>query len=116
MEIVRVTRDTRVTGWRPPAGTTLRCPAGAKLPLMIKGICHSDDARRAREIGVDDIIKAGAMGATAAGIGRPYACTPALGAVDGVVHAPRSPVAEAGLQKRGAATDNSDYVDTQFHS
>jgi len=51
-----------------------------------------------------------------AGIGRPYACAPALGAVDGVVHAPRSPVAEAGLQKRGAATDNSDYVDTQFHS
>ncbi len=112
-----------------------------KLPLMVKGICHPDDARRAKDIGVDgiycsnhggrqangglptldclpdvveaadglpvlfdsgirggdDIIKAIAMGATAVGIGRPYAYALALGGVDGVVHVLRSLVAEADL-------------------
>jgi len=37
------------------------------------------------------------MGATAVGIGRPYACALALGGVDGVVHVLRSLVAEADL-------------------
>src|SRR6202012_1075267 len=88
-----------------------------KLPLLVKGICHPDDARRAIDGGVDgiycsthggrqanggvacldmlpavvkaagktpvivdsgvrsgaDVIKAIALGATAVGIGRPYA-------------------------------------------
>ena len=115
--------------------------AETKLPLMVKGICHPDDARRAKDIGVDgiycsnhggrqangglptldclpgvveaadglpvlfdsgirggdDIIKALALGATAVGIGRPYAYALALGGVDGVVHILRSLLAEADL-------------------
>jgi lactate 2-monooxygenase len=111
------------------------------LPLIVKGICHPDDARRAKERGVDgiycsnhggrqangglpaldcllavvqaadglpvlfdsgvrsgaDIIKALALGATAVGIGRPYAYGLALGGVDGVVHVLRSLLAEADL-------------------
>jgi len=111
------------------------------LPLMVKGICHPDDVRRAKDIGVDgiycsnhggrqangglptldclpgvleaadgmpvlfdsgvrsgaDIIKALAIGATAVGIGRPYAYGLALGGVDGVVHVLRSLLAEADL-------------------
>ena len=109
---------------------------------MVKGVCHPDDVRRAKDIGVDgiycsnhggrqangglpcldclpgvleagdgrrccavdsgirsgaDIIKALAMGATAVGIGRPYAYGLALGGVDGVVHVLRSLLAEADL-------------------
>jgi lactate 2-monooxygenase len=111
------------------------------LPLMVKGICHPDDVRRAKDIGVDgiycsnhggrqangglpaldclpgvleaadglpvlfdsgvrsgaDIIKALAMGATAVGIGHPYAYGLALGGVDGIVHVLRSLLAEADL-------------------
>ncbi|WP_373176930.1 alpha-hydroxy-acid oxidizing protein, partial [Mycobacterium marinum] len=111
------------------------------LPLIVKGICHPDDARRAKDGGVDgiycsthggrqangglpaldclpgvveaadglpvlfdsgirsgaDIIKALAMGATAVGIGRPYAYGLALGGVDGVVHVLRMLLAEADL-------------------
>ncbi|MEB3367223.1 lactate 2-monooxygenase [Saccharopolyspora mangrovi] len=111
------------------------------LPLIVKGICHPDDARRARDGGVDgiycsthggrqadgglpalevlpevvdaaegmpvlfdsgvrsgaDAIKALALGATAVGIGRPYAYGLALGGVDGVVHVLRSLLAEADL-------------------
>ncbi len=44
-----------------------------------------------------DIIKALAMGASAVGIGRPYAYGLALGGVDGVVHVLRSLLAEADL-------------------
>ena len=44
-----------------------------------------------------DIIKALAMGATAVGIGRPYAYGLALGGVDGIVHVLRSLLAEADL-------------------
>jgi lactate 2-monooxygenase len=44
-----------------------------------------------------DIIKALAMGATAVGIGRPYAYALAVGGVDGVVHVLRSMLAEADL-------------------
>ncbi|HUH69553.1 MAG TPA: alpha-hydroxy-acid oxidizing protein [Mycobacterium sp.] len=111
------------------------------LPLIVKGICHPDDARRAKDVGVDgiycsnhggrqangglpaldclpavveaadglpvlfdsgvrsgaDIIKALALGATAVGIGRPYAYGLTLGGVDGVVHVLRSLLAEADL-------------------
>lgn len=112
-----------------------------KLPVILKGICHADDARRAKDEGVDgiycsnhggrqangglpaidclpgvveaadglpvlfdsgirsgsDIVKALALGATAVGIGRPYAYGLALGGVDGVVHVLRSLLAEADL-------------------
>jgi lactate 2-monooxygenase len=111
------------------------------LPLLVKGICHPDDARRARDGGVDgiycsnhggrqangglpaldclpgvveaagglpvlfdsgvrsgaDVVKALALGATAVGVGRPYAYGLALGGVDGVVHVLRSILAEADL-------------------
>ncbi|MGQ4601054.1 alpha-hydroxy-acid oxidizing protein [Nocardia sp. R6R-6] len=111
------------------------------LPLIVKGICHPDDARRAIDNGVDaiycsnhggrqanggqpaldalcevaaaadglpvlfdsgirggsDIIKALALGATAVGIGRPYAYGAALAGADGIVHVLRSLLAEADL-------------------
>jgi len=111
------------------------------LPLIVKGICHPDDARRAKDAGVDgiycsthggrqangglpaldclpdvvaaadglpvlfdsgirtgaDIVKALALGATAVGIGRPYAYGLALGGADGIVHVLRSLLAEADL-------------------
>ena len=44
-----------------------------------------------------DVVKALALGATAVGIGRPYAYGLALGGVDGVVHVLRSILAEADL-------------------
>jgi lactate 2-monooxygenase len=112
-----------------------------KLPLLLKGICHPDDARRARDGGVDgiycsnhggrqangglpaieclpgvveaaqglpvlfdsgirtgsDIVKALALGATAVGVGRPYAYGLALEGEDGIVHVLRSLLAEADL-------------------
>jgi lactate 2-monooxygenase len=111
------------------------------LPLIVKGICHPDDARRAKDGGVDgiycsnhggrqanggvpaldclpavveaadglpvlfdsgirsgaDVVKALALGATAVGVGRPYAYGLALGGVDGIVHVLRSLLAEADL-------------------
>lgn len=111
------------------------------LPLIVKGICHPDDARRAIDGGVDgiycsthggrqangglpaldclpavvdaagglpvlfdsgirsgaDVVKALAMGATAVGVGRPYAYGMALGGVEGVVHVLRMLLAEADL-------------------
>jgi isopentenyl diphosphate isomerase/L-lactate dehydrogenase-like FMN-dependent dehydrogenase len=112
-----------------------------KLPLLLKGICHPDDARRAIDGGIDGIycsnhggrqanggvaaldmlpavvaacgstpvlfdsgvrsgehiIKALALGATAVGIGRPYAYGLALGGVEGIVHVLRCLLAEADL-------------------
>ncbi len=112
-----------------------------KLPLLLKGICHPDDARRAIDGGVDGIycsnhggrqanggiaaldllpgivkacgnvpvlfdsgvrsgdhvVKALALGATAVGIGRPYAYGLALGGVPGIVHVLRCLLAEADL-------------------
>jgi lactate 2-monooxygenase len=112
-----------------------------KLPLILKGIMHPDDARRAIDGGVDgiycsnhggrqangglpaldclaevvdaaagtpvlfdsgvrsgaDVVKALALGATAVGVGRPYAWGLALGGEDGVVHVLRAILAEADL-------------------
>ena len=112
-----------------------------KLPLILKGICHPDDARRALDGGADaiycsnhggrqangglpaldclpgvvaaaggkpvlfdsgvrsgaDIIKALALGATAVGIGRPYAYGLALGGAPGIHHVLRCLLAEADL-------------------
>ncbi len=112
-----------------------------RLPLILKGICHADDARRAIDGGADgiycsnhggrqanggvaaidmlpavvaacrdtpvlfdsgirsgsDIVKALAMGATAVGIGRPYAYGLALQGTAGVVHVIKSLLAEADL-------------------
>ena len=112
-----------------------------KLPLLLKGICHPDDVRRAIDGGVDgiycsnhggrqangglsclemlpavveaagnvpvlfdsgvrtgtDVVKAIALGATAVGIGRPYAWGLALDGVDGIVHVLRCVLAEADL-------------------
>jgi lactate 2-monooxygenase len=111
------------------------------LPLILKGICHPDDARRALDAGADgiyvsnhggrqangglpaldclpgvaevaagrpvlfdsgvrsgaDIIKALALGATAVGIGRPYAYGLALGGAAGIEHVLRTLLAEADL-------------------
>jgi lactate 2-monooxygenase len=111
------------------------------LPLLVKGICHPDDVRRARDGGVDgiycsnhggrqangglpaldmlpavveaagglpvlfdsgirsgaDVIKALALGATAVGIGRPYAYGLAIGSSRGIVHVLRTILAEADL-------------------
>ncbi|MFF9581271.1 alpha-hydroxy-acid oxidizing protein [Streptomyces achromogenes] len=111
------------------------------LPLILKGICHPDDVRRAKDGGVDgvycsnhggrqangglpaldalpavveaadglpvlfdsgvrtgaDVVKAVALGATAVGIGRPYAYGAALGGTDGIVHVLRSLLAETDL-------------------
>ncbi|KUO20710.1 alpha-hydroxy-acid oxidizing protein [Streptomyces dysideae] len=111
------------------------------LPLILKGICHPDDVRRAKDGGVDgiycsnhggrqangglpaldalpgvaeaadglpvlfdsgirtgaDVVKAIALGATAVGVGRPYAYGLALGGTDGIVHVLRSLLAEADL-------------------
>ena len=111
------------------------------LPLILKGICHPDDARRALDAGADavyvsnhggrqangglpaldclpgvveaaagrpvlfdsgirsgaDIVKALALGATAVGIGRPYAYGLALGGAKGIEHVLRTLLAEADL-------------------
>jgi lactate 2-monooxygenase len=111
------------------------------LPLLLKGLCHPDDVRRARDAGVDgvycsnhggrqangglaaldllpgvveaadglpvlfdsgvrsgaDVVKALALGATAVGVGRPYAYGLALGGTEGIVHVLRSLLAEADL-------------------
>ncbi|MFI9781615.1 lactate 2-monooxygenase [Streptomyces sp. NPDC051956] len=111
------------------------------VPLILKGICHPDDVRRAKDAGVDgiycsnhggrqangglpaldalpsvveaadgtpvlfdsgvrtgaDIIKALALGATAVGVGRPYAYGLAYGGEAGIVHVLRALLAEADL-------------------
>ncbi|MEK2491870.1 alpha-hydroxy-acid oxidizing protein [Kitasatospora purpeofusca] len=111
------------------------------LPLILKGICHPEDVRRARDGGADavycsnhggrqadgglaaldalpgvvqaadglpvlfdsgvrtgaDVVKALSLGATAVGVGRPYAFGLALGGTDGIVHVLRSLLAEADL-------------------
>jgi isopentenyl diphosphate isomerase/L-lactate dehydrogenase-like FMN-dependent dehydrogenase len=111
------------------------------LPILLKGIQHPDDVRRARDHGVDgiycsnhggrqangglaaldalpavveaadempvlfdsgvrsgsDVAKALALGATAVGIGRPYAYALAVGGIDGVVAQLRAILAELDL-------------------
>ncbi|MFJ9696286.1 alpha-hydroxy-acid oxidizing protein [Kitasatospora sp. NPDC101183] len=111
------------------------------LPILLKGLCHPEDVRRARDGGVDgvycsnhggrqangglaaidllpdvveaadglpvlfdsgirtgaDLVKALALGATAVGVGRPYAYGLAVGGEDGIVHVLRSLLAEADL-------------------
>ncbi|WP_210587691.1 alpha-hydroxy-acid oxidizing protein [Streptomyces sp. GESEQ-35] len=111
------------------------------LPLILKGICHPEDVRRAKDGGVDgvycsnhggrqangglpaldalpamveaadgmpvlfdsgvrtgaDIVKAVALGATAVGVGRPYAYGLAYGGEAGIVHVLRALLAEADL-------------------
>ncbi|MGF1430854.1 alpha-hydroxy-acid oxidizing protein [Kitasatospora sp. LaBMicrA B282] len=111
------------------------------LPIILKGLCHPEDVRRARDGGVDgiycsnhggrqangglaaldllpevveaagelpvlfdsgvrsgaDVVKALALGATAVGVGRPYAYGLAVGGEDGIVHVLRSLLAEADL-------------------
>ncbi|MFD8813991.1 lactate 2-monooxygenase [Streptomyces sp. NPDC059627] len=111
------------------------------LPLILKGVCHPEDVRRAKDAGVDgiycsnhggrqangglpaldalpgvvvaadglpvlfdsgvrtgaDIVKAVALGATAVGVGRPYAYGLAYGGEPGLVHVLRALLAEADL-------------------
>ncbi|MFK4070680.1 alpha-hydroxy-acid oxidizing protein [Streptomyces sp. NPDC029674] len=111
------------------------------LPLIVKGLCHPEDVRRAKDGGVDgiycsnhggrqangglpaldvlpavveaadglpvlfdsgvrsgaDIVKAVALGATAVGVGRPYAYGLGIGGADGATHVLRSLLAEADL-------------------
>jgi isopentenyl diphosphate isomerase/L-lactate dehydrogenase-like FMN-dependent dehydrogenase len=112
------------------------------LPILLKGVLHPDDAREARERGVDglvvsnhggrqvdgaiaavdalpaivdavgedlaivldsgvrggaDVAKALALGADAAGIGRPYLWGLAVGGEDGVRHVVRNLLAELDL-------------------
>jgi lactate 2-monooxygenase len=112
-----------------------------KLPLVLKGICHPDDVRRAIDGGADaiycsnhggrqanggiaaidmlpgvveaagstpvlfdsgirsgtDVIKAVALGATAVGVGRPYAYGMALAGAEGAASVLRAILAEADL-------------------
>ncbi|MEG3145859.1 alpha-hydroxy-acid oxidizing protein [Sphingomonas sp. RT2P30] len=112
-----------------------------KLPIILKGICHPDDARRAIDEGADgiycsnhggrqanggiaaidmlpgvvaasgktpvlfdsgirsgsDVVKALALGATAVGVGRPYAYGLALGGAAGAAHVLKCLLAEADL-------------------
>jgi lactate 2-monooxygenase len=112
-----------------------------ELPIVLKGICHPDDARRALDHGMDaiycsnhggrqangglaaidllpgvvdaagdmpvifdsgvrsgsDVAKALAMGATAVGVGRPYAYALAAGGTDGLVQQLRAILAELDL-------------------
>jgi lactate 2-monooxygenase len=136
-----------VRHWSEIFGTTLTWAdlpwlrSLTKLPVLLKGICHPDDVRRAIDGGVDgiycsthggrqanggvgcldmlpgvveaagktpvlfdsgvrtgtDIVKALALGATAVGIGRPYAWGLALDGTDGIVHVLRCLLAEADL-------------------
>jgi lactate 2-monooxygenase len=56
-----------------------------KLPLMVKGICHPDDARRAKEYGVDAIYLSNHGGRQANGGLTSLECLPdVLEAVDGL--------------------------------
>ncbi len=140
-------REAAVLVWAQVFGRTLSWEdlpwlrSITTLPLVLKGICHPDDARRTLDAGVDaifcsnhggrqanggiaaidllpdvvaaaagapvlfdsgvrsgtDVAKALALGATAVGIGRPYAYGLALGGVGGIVHVLRSILAETDL-------------------
>ncbi|MES2097834.1 MAG: alpha-hydroxy-acid oxidizing protein [Pseudomonadota bacterium] len=112
-----------------------------KLPIVLKGICHAEDAKKAVDMGADvlfcsnhggrqanggiaaidmlagvvaaagdvpvwfdsgirsgsDVIKALAMGASAVGVGRPYAYGLALDGAAGAAHVLKCILAEADL-------------------
>jgi lactate 2-monooxygenase len=140
-------RNTQILAWAGTFGHPVTWDdlawlrEATRLPLILKGICHPDDARRARDHGVDgiycsnhggqqangglaaieclpavaeaagdlpvlfdsgirsgaDVVKALALGASAVGVGRPYAYGLALGGTAGIVHVLRSIIAEADL-------------------
>ncbi len=62
-------------------------PAFGDLPVLFDSGVRSGS----------DVIKALALGATAVGIGRPYAYGLAIGGTDGIVHVLRAILAEADL-------------------
>ena len=74
--------------WRVDTGdAVVAAAASGDLPVLFDSGIRSGA----------DIIKALALGASAVGIGRPYAYGLALGGVDGIVHVLRSLLAEADL-------------------
>jgi isopentenyl diphosphate isomerase/L-lactate dehydrogenase-like FMN-dependent dehydrogenase len=143
------TEDPRAAAleWSKVFGTSLRWEdlswlrSLTTLPILLKGIQHPDDVRRAKDYGIDgiqcsnhggrqangglasldalpavveaadgmpvlfdsgvrsgsDVAKALALGATAVGVGRPYAYALAAGGTDGVVAQLRAIVAELDL-------------------
>ena len=128
-----------------------------KLPIVLKGICHEDDARKARDLGIDaiycsnhggrqanggigaidmlpgvvkgagdtpvlfdsgirsgsDMVKAIALGATAVGVGRPYAYGMALGGAEGAAHVLKCILAEADLMMAVNGYPSLDVVRTE---
>jgi lactate 2-monooxygenase len=140
-------RSSAALEWSKVFGTSLRWEdlgwlrSLTSLPLLLEGIQHPDDVRRARDYGVDgiycsnhggrqangglasldalpavveaadgmpvlfdsgarsgsDVAKALALGATAVGVGRPYAYALAVGGTDGVVAQLRAILAELDL-------------------
>ena len=54
-----------------------------------------------------DVVKALALGATAVGIGRPYAWALAVGGADGIAHVLRCLLAETDLTMASTATPGS---------
>jgi lactate 2-monooxygenase len=69
------------------------------LPMVVKGVCHVPDVPVLFDSGVrsgTDVVKALAFGATAVGIGRPYAYGAAPAGAAEVVHVLRTVLAEAG--------------------
>jgi isopentenyl diphosphate isomerase/L-lactate dehydrogenase-like FMN-dependent dehydrogenase len=90
-----VTLDTWLTGWRP-------CDLAASNFPQLRGRClanyTSDPLFRARLVKApEDDMQAAVLGATAVGVGRPYAYGLALEGTDGIVHVLRSLLAEADL-------------------
>ena len=74
-----------------------------KLPLILKGICHPDDARRAIDAGVDAIYCSNHGGRQANG---------GLAAIDmlpGVVKAAGAS-ADRGLRQRGRSVRRTDFI------
>ncbi len=67
------------------------------LPAVVKAAGETPVIFDSGIRGGEHIVKALAMGATAVGIGRPYAWALALGGTDGIVHLLRSLLAEADL-------------------
>jgi lactate 2-monooxygenase len=140
-------RSSAALEWSKVFGTSLRWEdlgwlrSLTSLPLLLEGIQHPDDVRRARDYGVDgiycsnhggrqangglasldalpavveaaggmpvlfdsgvrsgsDVAKALALGATAVGVGHPYAYALAVGSIDGVIAQLRAILAELDL-------------------